>query len=212
MRSRTRRKTGCTLKAPKGILKVPSRRLPSRPTVSSSTDAPGFTRDAGCRRFGGIVADGRERERAGEIEGEGEQWKNSMDGRWTAEEGSPWKNTLIARSDIVPLRLLAGSKRWPWMPPLLLPTPFSFPLFLSTRTVDGRRVLFFFSRFAVFLPSTPRSSSFKQLKKTTIANNDSQKNRVITSRIEGRSYPPLYRAHKWAKGGWTHLRPSPFGI
>ena len=32
------------------------------------------------------------------------------------------------------------------------------------------------------------------------------------SRVEGRSYPPLYRAHEWAKGGWTHFRPSPFGI
>ena len=50
----------------------------------------------------------------------------------------------------------------------------------------------------------------KKLKKTT--RNGLQNSVKIIYTVEGRSYPPVYRAHRWAKGGWTYLRPSSFGI
>ena len=61
----------------------------------------------------------------------------------------------------------------------------------------------------LLLPLLPTllTRELKKLRVTTIF-----KRHKTTTRVEGRSYPLLYRAHKWAKGGWTYLRPSPFGI
>ena len=64
----------------------------------------------------------------------------------------------------------------------------------------------------LLLPLLPTllTRELKKLRVTTIFKR--RKNNNFLSRVEGRSYPPLYRAHKWAKGGWAYLRPSPFGI
>ena len=77
----------------------------------------------------------------------------------------------------------------------------------SCNRATGRRTTHSL-RLTVSLLFSPFHSSNKT-KKTTVVCIKLTKRRKF-SRVEGRSYPPLYRAHTWAKGGWTHLRPSPF--
>ena len=80
-----------------------------------------------------------------------------------------------------------------------------FPHASCLRMTDGRR----YSR-GLLTYSLPFLSSHSEEKKLRYSNQFANGAKVI--RVVGRSYPPLYRAHKWVKGGWTYLRPSPFGV
>ena len=73
----------------------------------------------------------------------------------------------------------------------------------SGRQVEGGNL-----RGLSALPSLPLFNTSKELRNS----NQLVSGAKISTRVEGRSYPPLYRAHKWAKGGWAYLRPSSFGI
>ena len=67
---------------------------------------------------------------------------------------------------------------------------------------------------AIIFTLSPHSLLFLSLSRlrTTDLKSKTRKTAQNITRVEGRSYPPLYRAHKWAKGGWAYLRPSPFGV
>ena len=92
-------------------------------------------------------------------------------------------------------------------PNFFLPSPSDLLPFPYARSADGR-----------LFPSILHKLSSLPLLPTLLTNQGKKKLRSKLStaqmftRVEGRSYPLLYRAHKWAKGGWAYLRPSPFGI
>ena len=86
-----------------------------------------------------------------------------------------------------------------------LPRSLLFPCSSCLRSAGGRGISLAASHTSLLFLSSTHLRTMKLGSKICKAAQN-------ITRVEGRSYPPLYRAHKWAKGGWAYLRPSPFGI